>query len=157
MLFARLVVHEHALLDCDAGQCLVDVLCRSGTFLSRLQGQLRGYFKSVVCVAAIPAGVAANQSKRIVIGGKFQCAQPALAVLNGTAQQRCNLVFCKRLQHVDAAAGEQRGDDLEGRIFGGCSDQPNCSALHVGQECILLCLVEAMDFIDEQDGARVHL
>ena len=57
------------------------------------------------------------------------------------------------MQRVDAAAGEQRGDDLEGRILGGGADESDRPVLDVGQEGVLLGLVEAVDLIDEEDGA----
>ena len=77
MLFAGLVVHEHALLHGCGGQRAVDVF---GARLSWLQGQLRGDLESVVCVAAVAAGVAGNQLQGVLVGGQLQCAQPALAV-----------------------------------------------------------------------------
>ena len=67
------------------------------------------------------------------------------------------LVFGERLQGVDAAAGEQRGDDLERRVLGGGADQADGAALDVGQKGVLLRLVEAMDLVDEEDGARAEL
>ena len=67
---------------------------------------------------------------------------------------RSSLSGCK---HVDAAAREQRRDDFERRILGGCADQANGAALDVGQKGVLLGLVEAVNLIDEEDGARMHL
>ncbi len=69
-------------------------------------------------------------------------------------EQRDEFVFGERLEGVDAAAGEQRGDDLEGGILGGGADEPDGAALDVGKEGVLLRLVEAMDLVDEEDGAR---
>ena len=85
------------------------------------------------------------------------CAEAALLVVQGAAQQRGDLIFAERLEHVDAAAREQRGDDFEGRILGGRADQADGAALDVGQKCVLLGLVEAVNLIDEEDGARVQL
>jgi len=55
------------------------------------------------------------------------------------------------LEHVNAAAREQRGDDFEGRILSSCADEADGSALDVGQKRVLLCLVEAVNLIDEED------
>ena len=41
-------------------------------------------------------------------------------------------------------------------VFGGGADQADGAALDVGQEGVLLRLVEAMDLVDEEDGARVE-
>jgi hypothetical protein len=62
--------------------------------------------------------------------------------------------FAQRRRGVDAAAGEQRGVDFEGGVFGGGADEADAAALDVGQEGVLLGLVEAMDLVDEEDGAR---
>jgi hypothetical protein len=65
------------------------------------------------------------------------------------------------LQHIDRGARQQRGIDLEGRVLGGGADEGHRAALDIGQEGILLRLVEAMHLVDEQDGAapllRHHL
>ena len=107
--------------------------------------------------AAIAAGVAGDQLQRFVVGGQAPAAQAAFRVFQGAAQQRRDAFFAQRLQHIHAAAREQRGDDFEGRIFGGRADEPDGAAFHVGEKCILLGLVEAVNLVDEQDGARVHL
>ena len=64
--------------------------------------------------------------------------------------------FGQRLQRVDAAAGEQRGVEFEGRVLGRGADEADGAALDVGQESVLLRLVEAMNLIDEEDGARAQ-
>ena len=120
-------------------------------------GQLRGDLERVVGVAAVAAGVAGDQLQGVVVGGDLQCAQAAFFVFQRSAQQRGDLLLVERFQHIDAAAREQRRDDLEGGILGGRADQPDGAALDVGQKCVLLRLVEAVNLIDEEDGARVHL
>ncbi len=67
------------------------------------------------------------------------------------------MVFGQLLEHVDAAAGEQRAVDFERGIFGGRPDQANISFFDVREKRILLRLVEAMNFVDEDDGARAIL
>ena len=126
-------------------------------FRSRLLRQLRGYFQRVIGVAAVAAGVAGNQFQRIVVRSQTQRAQAAFLVFQSPAQQSRDLLLGERLQHIDAAAGEQRGDDFEGWILRGGTDQPDGSPLDVRQKGILLGLVEAVNLIDEKDGARVHL
>ena len=65
-------------------------------------------------------------------------------------------VFGEGDEGVDAAAGEQRGVDLEGGVLGGGADEADGAAFDVGQEGVLLGLVEAMDLVDEEDGARAE-
>ncbi len=61
------------------------------------------------------------------------------------------------MENINAAAGEQRGDDFKGWILSGCADQADGAALDVGQKGVLLGFVEAVNLIDEENGARVHL
>ncbi len=119
--------------------------------------QLRGDLQRVVGVAAVAAGVAGDHFERIVVSGQLQRAETALTVFQGSPQQRGDLFVGERFEHIDAAAREQRRNNLKGRILGRCADQPDGAALDVGQKGVLLRLVEAVNLIDEQDGARVHL
>src|SRR6266403_2983113 len=57
-------------------------------------------------------------------------------------------------EDVDLGAGEKRGDDLERGIFGGSADEENVAGLDVREEGVLLGFVEAVDFVDEDDGAK---
>jgi hypothetical protein len=87
----------------------------------------------------------------------MQLAQSALGVGQGAAQNDDDLILGQRLQDIDSTAREQRTVDFEGRIFGSGADQANASFLDMGQEGILLGFVEAMNFIDEDDGPRAVL
>ena len=114
---------------------------------------MRGDFEGVVGVAAVSAGVAGDEVERVFVGGEFERAQAAFGVRQGAVQQRGNLLLGELLEDVNAAAGEQSADDFKGRIFGSGADEADGAALDVGQECVLLSFVEAMDFVDEEDGA----
>jgi len=57
-------------------------------------------------------------------------------------------------EDVDLGAGEKRGDDLERGIFGGGADEENVAGFDVREEGVLLGFVEAVDFVDEDDGAE---
>src|SRR6267378_6404035 len=57
-------------------------------------------------------------------------------------------------EDVDLGAGEEGGDDFEGGIFGGGADEENVAGFDVREEGVLLGFVEAMDFVDEDDGAK---
>ena len=48
--------------------------------------------------------------------------------------------------------GSERGVDVEERIVRGRADEADDAAFDVGQQHVLLRFVEAVDFIDEQDG-----
>ncbi len=87
----------------------------------------------------------------------MQLTETALGIAECAAQKNNNLIFGQRLQHINAAAREQRGVDFEGRIFGGGADQADAAFLDVREEGILLRFVEAVNFVDEDDGARAVL
>ncbi len=72
-------------------------------------------------------------------------------------QQLDDLIFGERLQYVDAGAGEQRPIDFERGILGGGANEANVTFFHVRQEGVLLGFVEAVNLVDEDDGARAVL
>ena len=57
----------------------------------------------------------------------------------------------KRLELENLRARDERAVDVKKRIVGRRADQAQISALHVGQQNVLLRFVEVMDLIDEQD------
>ena len=58
---------------------------------------------------------------------------------------------------VDPAARKQGRDDLERRVLGGGADEDDAARLDVGQEGILLGLVEPVNLVHEEDRtAAVH-
>src|SRR4030065_719522 len=84
-------------------------------------------------------------------------ASPREAAFGGghrPPQEDLDLLRREGVQAVDAAAREQGRDDLEGRVLGGGADESDHAVLDVGQDHVLLRLVEAMDLVDEEDGAR---
>ena len=67
------------------------------------------------------------------------------------------LLLAERLEPVDAEAGEKRRVELVVRVLGGRPDEHDRPVLDVRQERVLLCLVEPMQLVDEQDGAAAGL
>ena len=120
-------------------------------------GQRGGHFQHVVGAASVAAGIGRDLFQDVVGRPQLHRAQAAFFVTQGALQQLDNLFFSQRLEHVHPAAGKQRGNDFERRILRGGADQADVALLHVGQERILLGLVEAVDFIDEDDRARAVL
>ncbi|MNI57209.1 hypothetical protein D3C73_1122580 [compost metagenome] len=59
--------------------------------------------------------------------------------------------FVEALEHVDAGAGEQGVVEFERRVFRGRADENQRAVFDIRQERILLGLVEAVHFVDEQD------
>src|SRR6476659_4668842 len=68
-----------------------------------------------------------------------------------------NLLGRERVKRVYFCTRKQRGDHLEGRIFCSRSDQDDVAALYIWQKSVLLCFVEAMNFVHEQYRALAAL
>ena len=120
--------------------------------LSEFGGDVEGV-EGVACVAA---GVGGDGCEGFSIGFDAGCAEPIFGVGEGSFEEADDLVLGEGYERVDATAGEERGVDLEGGIFGGGADEADGAALDVGEEGVLLGLVEAMDLVDEEDGARAE-
>ena len=78
--------------------------------------------------------------------------KPAFRVGQGAAQQLQQILFSQRLQFKNLRARNQRGIDKEKWIMRRGPNQPHHPALHVRQQDVLLRLVKAVNFVNEQDG-----
>src|ERR1017187_8399659 len=153
VLLALLVVEQDAALEGFGGDL-------PGDAMTGLGGEAGGDVEGVEGIARVAAGVGGDGGERVFVGGDAGCAEAtgrickaASAIGEGTLEEGDDLRFGERLQNVDAAAGEQRGDQLEGGVLGGGADQTDGAALDVRQEGVLLGLVEAVGLVDEEDGA----
>ena len=81
-------------------------------------------------------------------------SQAALFVGQRPPQQRLDLVRRQRLELEDLAAADQCAIHREKRIARRRADQRDDAFLHVGQQCVLLGLVEAVNLVDEQQRPR---
>ena len=70
-----------------------------------------------------------------------------------TAQKPQDVLLLQRLEHEDAAARQKSAVDLERRVLRRRTDEDDASLFHERQESVLLCLVEAMNLVDEEDRA----
>ena len=122
-------------------------------FLGPGFGEFGGDFESVEGAAGISAGVGGDGAEGFLVGGDVHGAEATFGVSEGAGEEGEDLVFGEGVEGVDAAAGEQRRNNLERRVFGGGSDEADGSVLDVGEEGVLLGLVEAVNLIDEEDGA----
>jgi len=79
--------------------------------------------------------------------------EAAFGISEGAVKEIDDLRGGEGFEDVNLGAGEERGDDLEGRIFGGGADEEDVAGFDVREEGVLLSFVEAMHFVDEDDGA----
>jgi hypothetical protein len=89
-----------------------------------------------------------EQLARLLVHGD---AQPTLQS-SARSQQGGEAGFIQGFQDIDLGAGEEGAHHLEGGILRGGADEGDQAGFDVGQEGVLLALVEAVHFIDEQDG-----
>ena len=67
----------------------------------------------------------------------------------GDKSSQCR--FIEALEHIDARAREQRVVQLKRRVFCSRTDKYQRAIFDIGEERVLLGLVEAVDFVDEEN------
>src|SRR5215467_10222249 len=116
-------------------------------------GAFDGEFERVVSGAGIAVGKRSDAKKNVV--GDFDgfVAQAAIFVGEGAAEELDDLRRRERLEDVNLGAGEKWRDNFEGRVFSGSADEGDVAGFDVREKGVLLGFIEAMDFVDENDGA----
>ena len=71
-------------------------------------------------------------------------------------EELCQIILFQRLEDKDLAARQKCGIDLKGRVFRRSAHQNDAALLHIGEEGVLLGLVEAVDFVGKQQRAHAH-
>ena len=112
-----------------------------------------GEIERVVGGAGVAVGVGSDAEENIVGGFDVVVSEAALLVGDGALQEVDNLRRREWIENVHFRAREKRRDDFERRIFGGRADESDVAGFDVGKKSVLLGLVEAMDLVDENDGA----
>src|SRR5262249_12120037 len=115
-------------------------------------GDARGQLQRVETGTGVAIGVAGEVLEGILVHGDVLCAQAAL-VSQGATEQGEGVVVGQGAEGADAGARESRGAAFEGGASSGGTDKGDGAALDVGENSILLGLVEAVDLIYEEDGA----
>jgi hypothetical protein len=145
VLLARLVVEDGAVLQRLLGVGLAD-LAPPGEARAR-----RRHLQRVEGPARVAEGGAAQ--RLACLGGEGQAAPEPLRRRQRPVDEPPHLLLGERPQGHHPAAREERRDDLEARVLGGGPDEGHRSCLDVRQQGVLLPLVEAVDLVDEEDGA----
>ncbi len=121
--------------------------------MSRLDGQLQ----RVEDAAGVAVGHVDQVGQGVVVDLDVQLAVAALGIGDSLPRDVEEIFFGQRLELEDAAAADQRLVDLEVGVLGGGADQDHRAVLDPGQQRVLLGLVEAVDLVDEEDGALAEL
>ena len=149
VLVSRLVVQEGALLEglFEGGQ---------GDPSHSVGVRLRGGDSQLQAVEG-DARVAVRHGHEVAHGLgrqlRLQRAQTPVGVAEGALGDEAKLVVLKLPQGEDTGPREQGSDDLKGGVLRRRADEDNRAVLDVGEDDVLLGLVEAVDLIDEEDGA----
>ena len=76
-------------------------------------------------------------------------------IFEGPLQERDEIVSRNGLELENLRAGDKGGVDVKVGIVSGGANKANGASLKVGKKGVLLGLVEAVDFVDEEDGGLV--
>lgn len=84
---------------------------------------------------------------------KFSALETALFVGEGAGKRGDNVFFRDGFEAEKVRAGKQRRDNVKARIVRRAPDDADISRFDVGKQQILLRLVKAVNFVDEQQRA----
>ena len=148
MLLAVLVIQQ-----CLFPQALLQGLsCDSeGAVRGDLAVQ-HGHLQRVQRRAGVPVGKGSNGGEEILLHADSAVAEsPFIGKRMG--EHGCQVGRCQRLQYEHLAPGQQGGIDFKGGVLRGGSDQSDAALLHIGEEGVLLGLVEPVYLVHEAEGA----
>src|SRR5690606_2570231 len=153
VIVSTLVVADHFALNRFLGGFQGDV---PDPLLIGGSGQYR-QFDRVQGAAGITAGGAGDVGQGLLLHFHPVHAQPPLLIPKGALQEEDQLLLRQGDQLKHPRAGQERRVDLEGGVLRRRSDQDDSAVLYIGEKGILLGFVEAVNFVDEQNGSlTVH-
>ena len=120
-------------------------LCERGGAVDALAAQQRPFFQPADGFARVAARLVGEGADNVRIRFKVERGKAAPQFFG----QFC---FAEGLQVVNAQAREQGVVEVEGGVFGGGADEDEGAVFDVGEEGVLLGFVEAVDFVDKEDG-----
>ncbi len=143
---SRCVVVDDSLLEAFADQRQIDanrwLIDRADCNLQRSQNSTR------IAVAHVDQKLGG-----VVVDRDVESPESTELVLQGAVDQLPQVFGLKRLELKDLTPAEKSSVDGEERVLGRGADEDHDSFLDIGEERILLRLVEAVDFVDEEQCA----
>ncbi len=152
----NLVVERFAALVEPSAGVTEQALQQVGAHLAVVFGQIRGVFQQIQQAPAIAIGGGQQHLEAFVAEGQVALAKPTL-LGQRTVDQLAQSRFVEALEHIDPSPREQSVVQFKRGVLGGGADENQRAVFDIGQERILLGLVETVHFIDEQDGALAVL
>ena len=153
MFFAALVVAQGGALHGLAQYLGREDPRADGVRLGNRHGQLQRVQRD----AGVARRVGGDGAQHVVGRVDALLAESALGVFDGARQDDHEVLRRERFEREDARPRQQGGVDFKRRVLGGRADQDDRAALDERQEGVLLRLVEAVDFVYEDDGAAARL
>src|SRR5260370_39116539 len=112
-----------------------------------------GQFERIVSSASVAIREGGDAEEDIVGSVDRFISKTVFFVVQGAAEKLGDLWGGEGIEDVDFCAGEQRGNNLEGRILGGRGVIKKKTGFDVREKGILLRYIEAVNFVAEDDGA----
>ncbi len=112
-------------------------------------------FEGVEGAAEIAVAEAGEIGEDFGSGGGAGFSETAFGVGEGAGEGGGDFFEGERFEAEEVAAADERGDDVEAGVVGGGADEADVAFFDVGEEEVLLGFVEAVDFVDEEDGFEV--
>ena len=116
-------------------------------------GGLHRQFQRIQGGAGVSVGHPRQVGERVRRDFHFSAAVSSLRVGQRGQQDRLQILFLQGFQLEYARPADQGLVDLEVGILRGGSDQDHRAVFHVGEQGVLLGLVEPVHLVDEEDGA----
>eukprot|EP01132_Coremiostelium_polycephalum_P018947 gene18947-biopygen10297 len=119
-------------------------------------GQVGSVFQQIEKTSTVAIRSSQQDLEAFLTDTQLALAQ-ALVFVQRTLQELLHRGFIEALEHIDTRPGQQGIVQFKRRVFGGGTNKDQRAVFDIRQERILLRLVEAMHFVDEQDGALAVL
>ena len=87
----------------------------------------------------------------------MELAKTAFLILEGPLDGNFDIIAGQRVDGEDLCPAPDGGVDADVGIFGSGADQDDPTAFQVGKQDVLLPLVQAMNFIEQEDHRATHL
>ena len=152
----NLVVEGFAALVETTAAVAQQVLQQLHPDFATVLGQVCSVLEKIEQTTAVTIGSSQKNLKGLVRQAEMAIAQ-AFRVGKCAIDQLAHRGLVEALEHIDASTRQQRIVQFERGILGGSTDEDQRAVFHVGQERVLLALVEAMHLVDEENGATAVL
>ncbi len=148
-MIAPLVETGHVLPHHGCEQCAVDQLVAAAVGFGHVGQQLQ------IVEGLAPIPVHGFRQRLLHPGGEGEVRViEATGVLHRLIDHGEDIQLLQPFEQIDPGPGEQRVVQFKRGVLGGGTDEGDGAVFDVGQEHILLALVEAVHLVHEQDGAH---